>query len=280
MTVCEGTKAVNVTDCITDLVEWTRLQIREPAHDTHARIAKRRQHIWSSLCAGLCSTHSGSRRASVVHIRLRMPELTGRQVRLLGLSSQEPVQSRCLRCCRTSSVKRKRAACTAYRDDLEQNSAQHQAPARSTLLSARTRLKQQDPATPRNKLFRRAETPPVPVLEPEEDAPEEDAPSTSGRLLRRSKPIGTTSSGLTRATATLSRSQQDRGIAQKVTLDAKHKQPDKRKAWNNTRFSQEAGRLSQKDWQVLIKSWTPRLAKLTNRTIFFVCTGHYRLADH
>ena len=213
---------------------------------THTHeFAKRRQHVCFPLCVCTYSSHTSSSRAAVVHICSRMPELTGRQVRFSGPKSQEPVQSRCLHC---SSVKRKRAACTAYRNDLEQGSEQPQVPARSRLLSARARPKQQEPPAPRGKLFRRAET--IPVAVPE---PEEEAPSTSGRLLQRSKPIGTTSNDLTRAMDTLRKSQQDKGVARKVTLDAKQKRPDKRKAVNNTRFSQEAGRLSQKDWQVLIK---------------------------
>lgn len=216
-----------------------------------------------------------------MHIRSRMPELTGRQVRLLGLNSPEPTQSRCLRCCRHSAVKRKRAACTAYQNDLEQQTAQQQGPARSRLLSARTRQRQQEPTTPRGKLFRRAETPPVPVSEPRE----EEAPSTSDRLLQRSKPLGTTNNGLTGPTDTLKSSQQDKGIARKVTLNVKHQRPDKRKAGNNTRFSQEAGRLSQKDWQVCLIHWTPRLAKLMYlcyelSELCVLCTGHHRLADN
>lgn len=191
-----------------------------------------------------------------------MPELTGRQVRVLCLVSQERVQSRCLGYRRRAAIKRKRTACTAYRNDLEQNpeqQQQQQAVARSRLLSARTRPKQQEPPAPRGKLFRRSETPPVPVPEREEETP-----STSGRLLQRSKPISTTSNGLTRATDTLRRSQQDKEVPQNVTLDRKHRQSDKR----NKRFSQEAGKLSPKDWQVFSKHRTCILTRTT-----YLCTA-------
>ena len=113
--------------------------------------------------------------------------------------------------------------------------------------------------------------------------PEEEVPSTSGRPLQRSKPSGTTSNGLIRATDTLRRSQQDKGVTRKVTLNAKHKRGDKRKAVNNTRFSQEAGRLSQKDWQVDVMHWTLGLAKpayLCNWLTLVASAGNYRLADH
>ena len=189
-----------------------------------------------------------------------MPELTGRQVRVLCLNSQERAQSRCLGYRRRAAIKRKRTACTAYRNDSDQKSEQQQQQqgvARSRLLSARTRPKQQEPPAPRGKLFRRSETPPVPVPEREEETP-----STSGRLLQRSKPISTTSNGLTRATDTLRRSQQDKEVSQDVAFDGKHKQSDKRKAANK-RFSQEAGKLSPKDWQVISKHRTGILTQVT-----------------
>ncbi|KAL3143165.1 hypothetical protein ABBQ38_002025 [Trebouxia sp. C0009 RCD-2024] len=172
-----------------------------------------------------------------------MPELTGRQVRLQSFKPQERVQT-CCRCCRRSAVKRKRITCAAYRSDLEQKDEQGKAPARSRLLSARTRPQQQAPPS-RSRLFRRTETPPVPE-------PEEKAPRTAGRLLQRSQPIQTASNGLTRATDTVRRAQQDKGVATKEAkqTNAKHKQSDRRNVFNNPRFSQEAGKLSQKDWQV------------------------------
>ena len=206
----------------------------------------------SSCCGCLDSTHTSSRGGPVAHTISRMLELTGRRVRLLGLKSQGQVQSRCLRCCRRSAPKRERAACTAYRNDLEQTSEQGKAPARSRLLSAKTRPQQQEAPSQRGRLFRRTQTSPVPE-------PDEEAPRASGRLLQRSKPISTTSNGLTRATDTLRRSQQDKNAVRTATQqsDAKHKRLDKRVPSNQIRFSQEAGKLSQKDWQVRNKHWTP-----------------------
>lgn len=189
------------------------------------------------------NSSTSSRRPVLPVLALRMPELTGRQVRLQSFKPQERVQT-CCRCCRRSAVKRKRITCAAYRSDLEQKDEQGKAPARSRLLSARTRPQQQAPPS-RSRLFRRTETPPVPE-------PEEKAPRTAGRLLQRSQPIQTASNGLTRATDTVRRAQQDKGVATKEAkqTNAKHKQSDRRNVFNNPRFSQEAGKLSQKDWQV------------------------------
>lgn len=180
-----------------------------------------------------------------------MPELTGRQVHSLGLKSQARVQT-CSRCCRGSAVKRKRPTYAAYRSESE-TVEQREAPPRSRLLSARKRPQQQEPPPSRSRLFRRTETPPVPEAE---TVREEKAPR-AGRLLQRSQPIKTTSSGLTRATDTIRRAQQEKDLATKELkqTSVKNQQPDRRNVLNNTRFSQEAGRLSQKDWQVPPKQW-------------------------
>lgn len=231
-------------------------------------------HI-NSLCACQHTTVVQPQAGPVLPVlALRMPELTGRQVRLLGLKPQDRVQT-CGRCCRRSAVKRKRVTCAAYRSELEHTIEQGEAPARSRLLSARRRQQHQEPPPSRSRLFRRTQTPPLPE-------PEEKAPRAVGRLLQRSQPIKTASNGLTRVTDTVRRAQQDKGVAinEAKQTNAKHKQSDRRNVLNNPRFSQEAGKLSQKDWQVPSKQTRSltRLLHLYNMLMFAVFVGYYRLA--
>ena len=172
-----------------------------------------------------------------------MLELTGRQVRL---QSQQRAQSSCLWLRRRSAVKRRTARlllCTSYRieDQDAVPAEQDVGPPRSRLLVDRTRPAQQKPPSPRGRLIRRTEQPP---------APKREAPQTSGRLLQRSEPITRTANGLKRATDTLRKTKQNASAAKTQHSDAKPQQSERRNASTNTRFSQEAGKLSQKDWQV------------------------------
>ena len=186
-----------------------------------------------------------------------MPEVTGRQVRLFSLHSQQQAQRSSLWACRRSTVKRKRAAafsCKSYRSEPEETSPAHKprGPARSRLLSERTRTQQATPTPSRGRLIRRTETPPE---------VEREAPQNSGRLLQRSQPITTTTKGLTRSTDTLRKSKQ--GISASKHSEpqdsAKQNEPAQSKVSTHTRFSQVAGKLSQKDWQVRRMMLTARL---------------------
>ena len=186
------------------------------------------------------------------------------------MQSQQQAQSSCFRRSRRSAVKRKAPEpflCTSYRIESEDAipAKKDAGPPRSRLLVDRTRSAQQKPPSPRGRLIRRTETPPV---------PEREAPSTSGRLLQRSQPITTTTNGLKRATDTVRKSKQGSSAAKAQQSDAKSQQSDRRNASTNTRFSQEAGKLSQKDWQVPSKHGIPLLCcpqKMQCANVFSIC---------
>lgn len=132
--------------------------------------------------------------------------------------------------------------CTVYRADPQDvpDTKQEVGQARSRLLD-RNSLSQPQKQQRGGRLIRRTEPPPEPEASRGSQQP-------SSRLLQRSPSLKNTTKGLTRSTDTLRRSKDGNTKAGSVKqLNDRAKQQN---ASTNTRFSQEAGKLSQKDWQV------------------------------
>ncbi len=176
-----------------------------------------------------------------------MIELTGRQGLVASFELHGTVVGVCRWCRRPA--KRQRSApfiCTAYRTDPQEVSEtkQEAGQARSRLLSDRQPLSQSQRQRPRaGRLIRRTEEPAQP----------EATQQPPSRLLQRSKAIQTTSQGLTRSTDTLRRTRSGNEKASQTAKQSNDRTKPRSPRSNgstNTRFSQEAGKLSQKDWQV------------------------------
>ena len=168
--------------------------------------------------------------------------------------------------------------CTVYRADPQDvpDNKQEVGQARSRLLD-RNSLSQPQKQQRGGRLIRRTEPPPEP------EAPR-GSQQPSSRLLQRSPSLKNTTKGLTRSTDTLRRSKDGNTKAGSVKqLNDRAKQQN---ASTNTRFSQEAGKLSQKDWQVrqtalpiLLSGQLSLLMGHVDKTCCAAYAGDHRLAD-
>ncbi len=143
--------------------------------------------------------------------------------------------------------------CTAYRSGPEDVAETKQEPgqARSRLLTDKKSLLQSHKQPRSSRLIRRTEAP------PKTEAPSETQQPPS-RLLQRSPSIKTATQGLSRSTDTLRKSRggaDTAGKPAKQSNDRVKQRNDSQNGSTNKRFSQEAGKLSKKDWQVQHCMW-------------------------
>ncbi len=135
--------------------------------------------------------------------------------------------------------------CTAYRNGPEDVAETKQEPGqgRSRLLTDKKSLLQSHKQPRSSRLIRRTEAP------PKTEAPSETQQPPS-RLLQRSPSIKTATQGLS-STLRKSRGGTDKaGKPAKQSNDRVKQRHDTQNGSTNKRFSQEAGKLSKKDWQV------------------------------
>ena len=173
-----------------------------------------------------------------------MREVVGRQ----GLVNRT-VEDVC-RCCRGRRGPRRQRfkafRCIAYRTDPQDvHATQPEAEqGHSRLLADRKSLLQSRKQPRASRLIRRTDP-----------APQSEAPSDTckppSRLLQRSQSIKTSTQGLTRSTDTLRKTRGASDKASKLPKQANDRVRQRSKnGAANKRFSQEAGKLSRKDWQV------------------------------
>lgn len=179
-----------------------------------------------------------------------MREVTGRRGHVGNFKLHKTVVGG-HRCCQ-GRIRLKRQGttalrCTAYRSGVEDVAETKQEPgkARSRLLTDKKSLLQSNKQPRSSRLIRRTEAP------PKTEAPSETQPPS--RLLQRSPSIKTATQGLSRSTDTLRKSRggaDTAGKPAKQSNDRVKQRNDSQNGSTNKRFSQEAGKLSKKDWQV------------------------------
>lgn len=168
-----------------------------------------------------------------------MREVVGRQ----GLVNKT-VEDVC-RCCRgRRGFRRQRFTafrCNAYRTDSQDvdETRPEAEQGHSRLLADRKSLLQSRKQPRTSRLIRRTD------LAPQPEAPS-DTRKPPSRLLQRSQSIKTTTQGLTRSTDTLRKSSK----LPKQANERVRQRSETHDGAANKRFSQEAGKLSRKDWQV------------------------------